>query len=266
MTLSFYKYVATGNDFILIENLDNLAPKTSDFVKRICNRNFGIGADGVLYLEKKDDLFFMNLINSDGSSAKMCGNGIRCIAKHLFDKKLVSQKEFNVSTPSGVNQISLSFKKGEVVGAKVHMGSPAFLGSKDFFDQKFSIISMGNPHAVTFLTEFDKSWISKVAPKIESHPFFTDRTNVEFVQILNESAIRVVVFERGSGFTLACGTGACASVACAVKSGFVKSDSDVKVNLPGGKLSILVKSDFSDVIMEGDSSLVFSGVYNDSIA
>jgi diaminopimelate epimerase len=354
MSFQFFKYSATGNDFILVEDFENSANKTPEFVKKLCNRNFGVGADGVLFVQKNNGKFFMNLINSDGSSAKMCGNGIRIVAKHLFDKKLISQKTFEILTPSGSKTVSLSIKndlvssvvvnmgRAEFIGKKtffdksfiilsmgnphavtflpsfekawiskvapkiesdqffpdrtnvefvqilskneirlivfergagftlacgtvvVNMGRAEFIGKKTFFDKSFIILSMGNPHAVTFLPSFEKAWISKVAPKIESDQFFPDRTNVEFVQILSKNEIRLIVFERGAGFTLACGTGACASIASAAKNGLIEFDKKITVNLPGGKLFITVLADYS-VIMEGDATLVFSATADDSI-
>lgn len=264
MAFQFFKYSATGNDFILVEDFENTANKNPDFVKKLCNRNFGIGADGVLYVQKKDDKFFMNLVNSDGSSAKMCGNGIRIVAKHLFEKKLISQKTFDILTPSGSKTVSLSIQGDFVSLVVVNMGRAEFIGKKTFFDKSFIVLSMGNPHAVTFLPSFDREWISKVAPKIESDKFFADRTNVEFAQLLSKDEIRLIVFERGAGFTLACGTGACASVAGAAKSDLIEFNKKITVNLPGGKLFITVLADYS-VIMEGDATLVFSGSADDSI-
>lgn len=264
MSFQFFKYSATGNDFILVEDFENLANKNPEFVKKLCNRNFGVGADGVLFVQKKDDKFFMNLINSDGSSAKMCGNGIRIVAKHLFEKKLVTQKTFDILTPTGSKTVSLSIKNDCVSCVVVNMGRAEFIGKKTFFDKSFILLSMGNPHAITFLESFEKAWISKVAPKIESDPFFPDRTNVEFAQILSKNELRLIVFERGAGFTLACGTGACASVASAAKTGLIEFDTKTTVNLPGGKLFITVLADYS-VIMEGDATLVFSATADDSI-
>lgn len=258
--IKFYKYQGSGNDFILIQDFDSTLRSDSEFAKKWCNRHFGIGADGILYIQKKDQ-YYMKLMNSDGSEGAMCGNGIRCVAKHLYDFGFVNQKEFEIDTASGVKRVQLFLdSEGKVSSVKVDMGKPEFLGTNEIEGEHLSIVSMGNPHAILFKSAKPEiSEVKEKGPRIEKDKSFPNRTNVEFAHIKNENEIDLVVYERGAGLTLACGTGACATVAAAAKQGLIKNDGPIKVHLPGGDLIITLDSDYSKVFMEGPAKLVFEG-------
>lgn len=258
--IRFYKYEGTGNDFILIEDFDGNAPKDRDFAVRACDRHFGIGADGVIYAQKKPGGYFMRIINSDGSEPEMCGNGIRCLAKHLFDSGYVKEKKFGIGTLAGTKAIEVKTgKDGKVESAVVDMGKPEFLGTADVLGEHLRLVSMGNPHAVTFKARINAEEARAKGPKIEKDSHFPKRTNAEFAHVRNGHEIELVVWERGAGLTLACGTGACAAVAAAAKEGLVKAGVPIRVKLPGGALEITLKPDFSKITMEGPAKLVFEG-------
>lgn len=273
--MRFWKYHGLGNDFIVVENFDGSVSKEPEFVKRMCDRRFGIGADGILYIEKDDEADArMVVLNSDGSEAEMCGNGIRCVAKHLHDFWHVKGKSLSVNTLSGAKDIKLSLKAGVVDSVVVEMGAPR-LDAKDvpmkgkgqFVDSDLTVdgqkvrgtaMSMGNPHFIVFQS-FDDETIEELGPKLERHPSFPKRTNVEFVKLMN-GVLDVKVFERGAGWTMACGTGACATTVAAAMLGRVPFDQEVEVRLPGGSLWISVSRDLSSVKMRGPAVLVYHGV------
>jgi len=265
MEIKFEKWQGLGNDFIILEKEYSgfLEP---ELAKKMCNRNFGIGADGI-FAPVNSDIADVGWVfyNSDGSIAQMCGNGIRCFAKYVFENNLVSKKEFKVETLAGIISPKI-LDNGNVL---VDMGSPVLAPSKipvnteDNFNFKIQgfdaiAISMGNPHCVIY-TDKDSSICAKTAgPKIEVDPLFPQKTNVEFINIINKSKIKMDVWERGCGITLACGTGACASVAAGVHKGLINNVCEVV--LPGGTLKISYKKS-GNVFMEGAAQRVFKGVY-----
>jgi diaminopimelate epimerase len=276
--LNFSKLHGLGNDFILIDainqRLDNL-----DYAKlavNLCSRNFGIGADGlilVLASEKQD--IKMRIFNSDGSEPEMCGNGIRCFARFVYENKLIEKEVFSVETNAGVIIPALVLKDGLVEAVEVDMGVPildaakipltGFTGSKiiaqdievDGQTFKFTPVSMGNPHAVVFLKDLKTLDINKLGPKFEKHEYFPQKINTEFVQVLNPKEAVVIVWERGAGETLACGTGACATVVAGVLNGVLERK--VTVHLPGGDLNIEWQESDSHVIMTGPAQMVYTG-------
>lgn len=274
--IHFWKYQGLGNDFILLEDFDESLPSDTEFVRRACDRSFGIGADGILYVSssKKGDVR-MRVMNADGTEAEMCGNGIRCVAKHLYDTGRVRNDTISIETLAGVLSVVVTAEEDKAVMLKVNMGAPILDGRKIPIDydgefingvlkvggRKISAtaISMGNPHLVTF-DPLKTDEIERLGPELESHPFFPRRTNVEFVSV-EDGTLSVRVYERGAGWTMACGTGACASVVAAAINGIVPFDHPVEVKLPGGKLEITVSRDLSQVQMSGPAELVFEGYY-----
>jgi diaminopimelate epimerase len=270
----FWKYHGTGNDFILFEDFESNVSKDPDVVRRLCDRRFGIGADGVLYINSAPDADAgMKIINADGSEAEMCGNGIRCVAKHLHDFSIVKRRRMMISTLAGPKKIECAVEDGQVRWVSVDMGAPS-LDCKDIpmrcsgksVDKiirvgetgvKGTAVSMGNPHFVTFQRMSDAR-MKELGPKIGSHPIFPKRANVEFARLV-DSRLDVSVYERGAGWTLACGTGACASAVAAAVRGSISYDEDVEVRLPGGSLWVNVARDLSSVKMRGPAVRVFEG-------
>ena len=233
-----------GNDFVFLdmEEFQKANLPIDVFVKKVCNRHTGIGADGVIIpdIENTDDADIKwHYYNSDGTKAQMCGNGMRCFAKYVYDKSLVNKKSFAVKTLAGI-------KKPEILDnglIKVNMGKPIlnesdipFKGEKQIGDFKITPVSMGNPHCVIFTDNTPLEMAKKYGPELEKHPYFPQKTNVEFVKVISENEIEMAVFERGCGITLACGTGACASVVASVLNNL--TDNNVRVNLPGGVVNI----------------------------
>jgi len=274
MNLRFTKMHGLGNDFILIDCREQACPSASqdlrDLSRRLCERRFGIGADQILLLEdSKEADFRMRIINADGSEVEMCGNGIRCLAKYIWDRRLSEKSVLEIETLAGTIRPE---KSGDLV--KVDMGEPildperipvAISSSRvmDFplrmTDREFSItcVSMGNPHAVIFVDDISGFPVSLYGPLIETHPLFPRRTNVEFVQVIGSDELRVRVWERGSGETLACGTGACAAAVASSLKGLTAAI--VTVHLPGGDLLIEQSLD-GHVYMTGPAVQVFEGV------
>ncbi len=275
--LKFVKMHGIGNDFVLADFVTNNMPAVDlrDLAIRICDRNFGVGADGLLLVLPSEIADYqMRLINRDGSEAEMCGNGIRVFAKYLYDRGMVGETT-EIETLAGVKTIRLSVENGKAVGATVGMGKPR-LRAEDIpvigYDgevinsplavegEKLQItcVSMGNPHCVIFVESTDEVPVERLGPKIEKHPSFPQGTNVEFVQVVSPSELKMRVWERGAGMTLACGTGACSSVVAGVLNG--KCGRQATVHLPGGDLFIDWQED-GEVFMTGPAEEVFEGSY-----
>ncbi|MFA6392471.1 MAG: diaminopimelate epimerase [Candidatus Paceibacterota bacterium] len=260
--INFHKYHGAGNDFIMINNLDKSIFLTSLDISLYCDRNFGIGADGIILLEPsaKADCF-MNYYNSDGSLAEMCGNGARCTAKFYLKETGEDIKEIHLETRAGVKNI----KVNEDDTYSVDMGAPMF-ESSDFstgtlklegFD--FNCVSMGNPHAVAIVEDLEKIDLKTIGPKIENNENFPNKINVEFVQKIMNDYYKVKVWERGCGATLACGTGACAVYSILNKlSPRQGLGEEITLEFPGGKL-YLSKNEQSHVILRGPATFVFEG-------
>lgn len=271
--LKFWKYHGIGNDFVLLDNMDLTAPMDAEFVRRVCDRHFGIGADGVLYVMPGigSDLT-MRILNADGSEAEMCGNGIRCVAHYAVHSGLVKKDEFVIHTLAGNKTIRVSEDEGFM--AEVDMGAPILDGKKipmttegRFINEPMSVdgmefhgngVSMGNPHLVIF-DDLSEEQLNILGPMLESSPLFPNRTNVEFAKVV-DGKIRIRVYERGSSWTLACGTGACATTVAATINGLVEFDVPVDVHLPGGWLKVTVNSDLKKVLMSGPAELVYEGL------
>ncbi len=272
--MRFWKYQGIGNDFILLDRTDGTMEPDPQWCARACDRHFGIGADGVLYvLPGEGTDITMRIINADGTEAEMCGNGIRCVAKYAYDHKVVDKEKFTIHTLAGDLEATVTVLDGEVFTVTINMGAPILDGRTvpidhdgRFIDQPFeadgvkfkaNAVSMGNPHFITF-TEMDDATIDRLGPVLEKHPFFPRKTNVEFCRV-EDGRILIRVYERGAAWTLACGTGACATTTAAALNGLVPFDKPIDVHLPGGWLRITVDKDLRYVLMEGPAKLVFQG-------
>ncbi len=278
MEIIFSKLHGQGNDFILINNLENSLSLSKEEIIHLCGRHFGIGADGLILVgDSKIGDFKMDYFNQDGSRAEMCGNGIRCMAKFIYEKNISRKANLSIETLAGIKNIYMNISNGFVGNIKVNMGQPVFTpkkipvkieGMKEVFNYNLKIdsktfrvnlVSMGNPHCIIFLEEEDlenfdfKKW----GAVLEKHPIFPQKTNVEFVKVNSKKEITMKVWERGVGETLACGTGACASAVAALKKGRISGNA-VLVNLPGGRLVITWEN---DVYLEGKVNSVFDGKY-----
>lgn len=274
--LEFAKYHGAGNDFIIIDDMDGRLSLSPAQVSLLCDRHFGIGADGIMiaHPSAKADAFML-YYNSDGSQAEMCGNGIRCFAKFLFDRNIVLKKKVSIDTLAGVKEVELIFDGPEVVGAEVMMGKPSFKAGDipttlvdeedEVVDAELSLpggdiivtcVSVGNPHCVVFVDDVEEAPVARLGPVIETHPAFPQKTNVEFAEIVNDNHIKVKVWERGAGLTLACGTGAVATAAAACKRGFCSYP--VRVDLPGGHLLVEFDED-RNAYLAGPAEHVFNG-------
>ncbi len=273
-TLKFVKSEGCGNDFIIIDDPEAKLDLDPSFVAKVCDRHYGVGADGLMLVRpsKEADLG-MEFFNSDGSLAKVCGNGLRCFAKYAHDNDLLKKTLFFVETRSGVKEVELTYEEGAVTGARVDMGKPVFetdkipmiSNDKTFIDQLIDVqgtavtatcLSMGNPHCVIFVEDIESAPVKSVGSKIEQSDIFPERVNVEFVQPVGESELSVRVWERGAGGTLACGSGACAAVVAASKQGIIGRTA--KVNMPGGQLLVNWHED-GQVYLAGHARQVFSG-------
>ncbi|MHC1681100.1 MAG: diaminopimelate epimerase [Methanomassiliicoccales archaeon] len=272
--MRFWKYHGLGNDFVLVENFDGQMSKDPDYVRSVCHRRFGVGADGILYLENSERAdFTMRVMNSDGSVAEMCGNGIRCLAKHVYDLGHKKEERMTIETLAGIMNIKLDVENGKAVAATVEMGAPRLEcreipvnGEGRFIDRAIEVngkvlhgtaVSMGNPHLMIFDDLSDQD-IERLGPVVHAHALFPRRTNVEFVKSV-DGILYVRVYERGAGWTMACGTGACATAVAAGLLGKAPFGKEVQVRLPGGSLWIKVSEDLSMVTMRGPAALVFEG-------
>lgn len=275
--INFWKMHGLGNDYIVVDNISGKLKEEElpNLAVKLCNRRFGIGADGLLliYPSQNADVK-MRIFNSDGSEAEMCGNGIRCLAKYCFENGLVRKDSFSVETLAGVKALDLKIENNIVKSVKVNMGSPNFEADKipiiwngTFINRPINVegevfkataLSMGNPHCIVFVDNVENYPVEVVGPKLENHELFPKRTNVEFVQIVSKEKLKIRVWERGVGETLACGTGACASVVAARILG--KVNEAVTVELLGGMLT--VKYHDNVVFMEGSAEKVFEGAIN----
>lgn len=258
--ISFAKMQGLGNDYvyIMLENDKNI--NLPEFAKKISNRNFGIGSDGLITIFKnKNGIYKMRIFNSDGSEANMCGNGIRCVAKYLYDYRYINIKNFEIDTNSGIKKVEVFTNKYNMVEeVKVNMGIAKIMGKKDivleYEELVMYLVNIGNNHGVIVVKDSPDFYAKKFG-KIISEKY---DINIEFVKVLNNNEIEMSVYERGSGITLACGTGACASYFVCLKNGYLKKENGI-VNLKGGKLKIDIAKDI--IYMQGEAVKVFDGVY-----
>jgi diaminopimelate epimerase len=273
----FTKMQGIGNDFIMVNALNEALPdeRLEEISRKVNDRKFGIGGDGlILVLPSKIADFKMRMFNPDGSESEMCGNGIRCFAKYVYDRKLIAEPQVKVETLAGIKTLKLLLRAGKVDAARVDMGVPRLLRSEipmkgednnrvigealKVEGQKFEItgVSMGNPHVVIFENNVETYPVARFGPLIENHKAFPQRTNVHFVKVCGPGEIVVRTWERGAGETLACGTGACATVvACVLNK---KTNRSVEVHLPGGDLRVEWMGD-ERVMMTGPAEEVFEG-------
>ena len=272
MSFKFTKMEGAGNDFIVIDATTNPFSLRPSLIKRLSDRHFGIGFDQLLVVEKsqrKDVDFAYRIYNSDGGEVNQCGNGARCFAKFVYDKKLTTKTEIVVETRSGLIKPKLE-DDGEV---SVDMGMPLF-SPKDIplnvdqqqntyrltlndRDMEFGSVSMGNPHAIFFTANLGTTPVSEWGPLLESHPTFPERANISFVQVSSRNQLKMRVWERGAGETLACGTAACAAVVFGIKEGLLDRVCDV--SLPGGVLNVSWTGDDQSVFLKGPATTVFEG-------
>ena len=273
--MEFTKMQGCGNDYVYVNGFENKIDNPNKLSEIVSDRHFGIGSDGLIVInpsEKAD--FKMSMYNADGSEGKMCGNGIRCVAKYVYDNKMTDKTTITVETLSGIKTLELNVKNDKVETVKVNMGTPILLpkdvpvvSDKDkvvdapivIDDKEYRItcVSMGNPHAITFIENTDDLEIETIGPKFENNPIFPDRVNTEFIQVLDRNTVKMRVWERGSGETFACGTGACATVVACVLNGL--TDDKVTVKLLGGDLFIEYNREENTVYMTGPAKVSFTG-------
>ncbi|MGI6491568.1 MAG: diaminopimelate epimerase [Peptococcaceae bacterium] len=276
--MHFTKVQGLGNDFILVDGFSEKLDleRFPELAVKICDRHFGVGADGLVPLLPSETAdVFMRIFNSDGSEAEMCGNAIRCAAKYLYERGLVRKRRILVETLAGMRVPELIIDNGKVALVRVDMGEPLLergeipmLGAAGrvvneelFIDQssyRITAVSMGNPHCIVFVPDLTAVELTQLGPRFENHPSFPRKTNVEFVQVLNRAEVRMAVWERGAGVTLACGTGACAVGVAGALNGF--TNRAVTVHLSTGELYIEWAAD-NHVYMTGPAEEVFSGSY-----
>lgn len=274
--MKFTKMHGCGNDYVYVDCTKQMIENPSEVSKYVSHRHFGIGSDGLILICPSEVADFkMVMYNADGSEGAMCGNGIRCVAKFVYDKGLTDKKNLSIETKSGIKELELTVEDGKVSLVKVNMGAP-ILTAKDIpvdvdtekcidadinvdgKDYKITCVSMGNPHAVTFIEEDVKKFpVENIGPKFENHPMFPDRVNTEFVQVLNRNEVNMRVWERGSGETFACGTGTCATVVACVLNGL--TDDEVTVHLLGGDIFVKYDRQNNTVWMTGPAAIAFEG-------
>lgn len=274
--MKFTKMQGAGNDYIYINCLEEEVVNPSEVSKFVSDRHFGIGADGLILIKPSQRADFeMAMYNADGSQGEMCGNAIRCVAKYVYDRGLTDKTEISVDTLAGIKSLELSLEDGKVNQVKVNMGAPCLTAAqipvKADSDQVISqpievqgktyemtAVSMGNPHCVVFLEEDVRELnLEAIGPAFEHHPRFPKRINTEFVNVIDKSTLRMRVWERGSGETLACGTGSCATAVAAILNG--KTESEITVHLMGGELEIAWAGGEAPVYMTGPAVTVFDG-------
>ena len=279
--MKFTKMHGLGNDYIYIDLINtNYNVDYSKFSEVFSNRNFGIGSDGVILISNsKIADFKMTMYNADGSKGKMCGNGIRCVGKYLYDNNYTSKTSLKIETDSGIKDLTLFLKDNMVDSIEVDMGkaiftpelipvlsdsNPVFDLKLDVLDKSFlcNVVSIGNPHAVIFTENLDNLDTQKYGSAIENDKHFPDRTNVEFVKLIDKNTINMAVWERGSGKTLACGSGACACAITAYLKGYINNE--VCVNLLGGTLHIRIDENTKHIYMKGSAKKVFDGYIDDN--
>ena len=275
--MKFTKMHGLGNDYVYVncfeEKIDN-PPAVARFVS---DRHFGIGSDGLIMINpSKTADFEMEMYNADGSRGEMCGNGIRCVAKYVYDYGLTDKTQISVETLGGIKYLDLTVEDGKVSLVKVDMGKPELEADlipiiserEQVIDEPIEVdgkeyhmtgVSMGNPHAVVYIDDVKGLDIEKIGPLFETHPCFPDRVNTEFSRVLDDHTVEMRVWERGAGETLACGTGACAVAVASILNGYVVKDQPVTIKLLGGDLEIFWDQQKNTVFMTGPAEVVFDG-------
>lgn len=274
--MKFTKMQGIGNDYVYVNCFEETVADPERVSEIISDRHFGIGADGLVLIMPSDKADFrMRMFNADGSEGNMCGNATRCIGKFVYDNHLTDKTSITLETRSGIKKLTLYPENGKVKTVLVDMGKavlkpadiPKNVSGDTFINKPITVdgkevfitaVSMGNPHAVTYVDDVDSLELEKIGPSFENHPLFPERVNTEFIKILDESTMQMRVWERGSGETWACGTGACAATAASVLNGYFPHDKEITVKLRGGDLFITYKSD-GTVLMRGPAETVFTG-------
>jgi len=266
-----------GNDYVYVNCFEETVEDPAAVARFVSDRHFGIGSDGLILIKPSEAADCeMDMYNLDGSQGAMCGNGIRCVAKYAYDYGIVHKTQISVATRSGIKYLDLTVKDGKVSQVKVNMGAPILTASQipvvsekeEVINEPLEVngetyyitaVSMGNPHAIVYMTDVDHLDIEKIGPSFENHVAFPDRVNTEFVEVLDEHTVKMRVWERGSGETLACGTGACAVAVASILNERVDGDKPVTVKLLGGDLEIYWNRQENLVYMTGPATTVFDG-------
>ena len=280
--MKFTKMHGCGNDYIYVNCFEESLSNPNEISRIVSDRHFGIGSDGLICICPSETADFrMAMYNADGTEGKMCGNGIRCVAKYVYDYKLTDKTTITVETLSGIKTLDLDVENGSVKTVTVDMGAPSLTpadvpvvipgGPKDAVvntpititvegkdtEYRMTCISMGNPHAIIFTDDVHTLNLEKIGPLFEKHPYFPEQVNTEFIHVIDRNQIDMRVWERGSGETLACGTGACASVVACVLNGL--TENNVTVHLLGGDLTIHYDQDKNTVFMTGPAAIICTG-------
>ena len=277
MSFNFTKWHGLGNDFVIVDLFKENISDCNNLAIKVCDRNFGIGADGMVLVGPSTIADFkMQIFNSDGSEAEMCGNVTRCVARYVYENNLTAKTKFKIETKAGIITPEVIIEDNVITLIKVDMGEPILKSEQIpvalqgydkivsyplmILEEKYEItcVSMGNPHCVIFVDDLDKVKLTQVGPVIETHNLFPKKINVEFAQVINDEYIKMRVWERGAGVTLACGTGSCATLVAAVLTG--KTNKKALVELDGGNLNI-EWAENNHIYMSGPAQLVFKGVY-----
>lgn len=275
--IRFTKMHGCGNDYIYINGAECKIPaqEKPEFVRKFSDRHFGIGGDGVIFINPSDEADFeMEMYNADGSRAEMCGNGIRCVAKYVYDKGLTDRTQISIVSAGKIKYLTLTVENGKVSMVRVDMGKPELTAllipviseQEQVVDEEITVgekvyrmtcVSMGNPHAVVFTDNVADLDLEKLGPHFEQHERFPKRINTEFVRVIDRHTVEMRVWERGTGETLACGTGCCATAVACVLNG--KTEADVTVKVLGGEIRIQWDREADTVFMTGPASTVFEG-------
>lgn len=279
--MKFTKMHGIGNDYVYVNCFQEHVEQPEELARLVSDRHFGVGSDGLILIKPSDCADFeMEMYNADGSRGAMCGNGIRCVAKYVYDYGLTDQTKISVATGSGVKYLDLTVENGKVALVRVDMGAPALEAEKIPVDvSKFeaekatgvigrtlcvkgksytvTCVSMGNPHCIVCIEDVDGLAIEEIGPYFEQHEAFPDRVNTEFIRVLDRQTVQMRVWERGSGETWACGTGACAVAVACILNGW--TDEQVTVKLRGGDLQIFWDRENDTVFMTGPATVVFDG-------
>ena len=273
--MKFTKMHGIGNDYVYVNCFKETVEHPSEAAIKVSDRHFGIGSDGLILIKPSEVADGkMEMYNADGSQGAMCGNGIRCVAKYMYDYGITDKTSISVETKSGIKYLDLTIKDGKVDTVKVNMGTPILKAADipvrsekeqvidepvmvDGKEWKITCVSMGNPHAITYIDDVKNLEIEKIGPKFENHEIFPDRVNTEFVHVIDRNTVEMRVWERGSGETLACGTGACAVAVSSILNGL--TEEEVTVKLLGGDLKIFWDRTENKVYMTGSATTVFDG-------
>ena len=273
--MKFTKMHGIGNDYVYVNCFKETVENPSEVAIKVSDRHFGIGSDGLILIKPSEVADGkMEMYNADGSQGAMCGNGIRCVAKYMYDYGITDKTSISVETKSGIKYLDLTLKNGKVDTVKVNMGAPILKASEipvisekeqvisepvtiDGKEWEITCVSMGNPHAITYIDDVKHLEIEKIGPKFENHAIFPDRVNTEFVHVIDRNTVEMRVWERGSGETYACGTGACAVAVSSILNGL--TEEEVTVKLLGGDLKIFWNREENRVYMTGSATKVFDG-------